>query len=127
MTRRITNEGYVGVIRCTDALRRNNSSKWKKTFTGSIEINPKRKSTTSRGSNQLKKGGCCGVADPKHKMDLSKTLNSTLSYWVTILSGTILNNQFHYKVEPVCYRFLVSLSYRAQGLHSFCLYPHITV
>ena len=38
------------------------SSKWKSTFSETMEINPKRKNTTFRGSSQLKKMGCCGVA-----------------------------------------------------------------
>ena len=35
------------------------SSKWKRTFSGIMEINLKRKNTTSRGSIEFKKWGCC--------------------------------------------------------------------
>ena len=39
------------------------SSKQKRKFSGTMEINPKRKNTTFRGSSQFKKRGCCRVAE----------------------------------------------------------------
>ena len=50
------------------------SKKSKRTFSGTMEINPKRKNTIFRGekSRQLKKRGGCGVAGTSHRMDWSE-------------------------------------------------------
>ena len=60
-----------GVLMAKVAPEEKSSSKWKRTFLETMEINLKRKNTTSRGSSQLKKG-MLGSGWSPHRMDWSE-------------------------------------------------------
>ena len=78
-----------------------------------MEINSKRKNTTSRGSSQFKKGECCRVTGTHHKMDWSEnylehySLKSVSSNNKTTKVVTLVNELYFSPEQIISYLICV--------------------